>query len=167
MMDTDHYTLKAFNPEHGLHHLMLEVREVGDDYLLSCKLPVSGELITGQEADCFAALQAVRRKAEGRNWMICCKGARRNVWPSAMSRQMGGGMRMTVAASLAQTRLDSLASLSCSQLVQGLTGTAITRGISETWGVTDGRNTKTLSVTLTIPRKVQRPSYSTVIPCRD
>lgn len=86
---------------------------------------------------------------------------------SAVARQMGGGMRMTVAASLAQTRLDSLASLSCAQLVQGLTGTAITRGISQTWDVTDGRNTKTLTVTLTIPRKVQRPSYSTVIPCRD
>ncbi len=85
----------------------------------------------------------------------------------AVARQMGGGMRMTVAASLAQTRLDSLASLSCAQLVHGLTGTAITRGISQTWGVTDGRNIKTLTVTLTIPRKVQRPSYSTVIPCRD
>jgi hypothetical protein len=107
-MDTDHYTLKAFNPEHGSHHLTLEVREVGDDYLLSCKLPVSGELITGQESDCFAALQAVRRKAENRNWMICCKGARRNVWPSAMSRQMGGGIKAYVLEMGRQGRVDSL-----------------------------------------------------------
>ncbi len=85
----------------------------------------------------------------------------------AVARSMGGGMWMTVAASLAQTRLDSLASLSCTQLVGGLTGTTSTRGISQTWGVTDGRNIKTLTVTLTIPRKVQRPTYSTVIPCRD
>lgn len=85
----------------------------------------------------------------------------------AVAQQMGGGIRQTVAASLAQARLDSLASLSCAQLVDGLTGSSITRGVSETWKVADGRNTKTLSVTLTIPRRVQKPVYTTVIPCRD
>lgn len=85
----------------------------------------------------------------------------------AVARQMGGGMRQTVAASLAQARLDSLASLSCAQLVGGLTGTSTTRGVKEVWTVTDGRNTKSLSVTLTIPKRVQKPVYSTVIPCRD
>src|SRR5690242_19574386 len=107
-MDIDLYTLKAFNPEHGMHNLTLEVREAGDDYLLSCKLPVSGELVTGQADDCFAALQSVRRKAEGRNWMICCKGARRNAWPSAMSRQMGGGIKAYVLEMGRQGRADSL-----------------------------------------------------------
>ena len=85
----------------------------------------------------------------------------------AVAKQMGGGMRQTVAASLAQTRLDSLASLACSQLTDGLSGSNNTRGIAETWKVIDGRNTKTLSVTLTIPRRVQKPVYTTVIPCRD
>jgi hypothetical protein len=107
-LDTDHYTLKAFNPTHGLHTLTLEVREVGDDYLISCKLPVTGELVTGQAGDCFAALQSVRRKAEGRNWMICCKGARRNVWPSGMSRQMGGGIKAYVLEMGRQGRSDLL-----------------------------------------------------------
>lgn len=85
----------------------------------------------------------------------------------AVAQQMGGGIRQTVAASLAQTRLDSLASLSCGQLVDGLSGSSITRGVSESWRVTDGRNTKTLTVTLTIPRRVRQPVYTTVIPCRD
>lgn len=85
----------------------------------------------------------------------------------AVAKQMGGGLRQTVAASLAQARLDSLASLSCAQLSNGLTGTSTTRGVKEVWTVTDGRNVKTLSVTLTIPKRVQKPIYSTVIPCRD
>ena len=85
----------------------------------------------------------------------------------AVAKSMGGGMRMTLAASMAQARLDSLASLSCSILSNGLTGTSTTRGIAETWLVTDGKNIKTLSVTLTIPRKVQKPTYSTMVPCRD
>ena len=85
----------------------------------------------------------------------------------AVARQMGGGSRQTIAATLAQARLDSLASLSCAQLTNGLTGTSTTRGVKEVWTVTDGRNVKTLSVTLTIPKRVQKPVYSTVIPCRD
>ena len=86
---------------------------------------------------------------------------------TAVAKQMGGGARQTVAAELAQARLDSLASLSCAQLVGGLYGSSTTRGIKEDWTVTDGRNVKTLAVTLTIPLKVQKPVYSTVIPCRD
>ena len=85
----------------------------------------------------------------------------------AVATQMGGGIRHTVAASLAQTRLDSLASLSCAQLANGLTGSETTRGVKEVWSVVDGRNIKTLSVTLTIPRRTQQPVYTTVIPCRD
>lgn len=85
----------------------------------------------------------------------------------AVAKQMSGGMRQTVAATIAQTRLDSLASLSCVQLIDGLTGTATTRGVQEAWSVVDGHNTKTLSVTLTISRLTNKPIYSTVIPCRD
>lgn len=85
----------------------------------------------------------------------------------AVATQMGGGARHTVAASLAQTRLDSLQSLSCAQLADGLSGSSTTRGVKEEWTVVDGRNIKTLSVTLTIPRRVQKPVYTTVIPCRD
>ena len=86
---------------------------------------------------------------------------------TAVETQMGGGVRETVAAALAQARLDSLASLSCAQLPGGLSGYSTTRGVSENWRVVDGRNTKTLSVTIALPRRTARPVYSTVIPCRD
>jgi hypothetical protein len=107
-MDTDRYHLKAYNSEHGVQDVTLEVREVGDDYVITCKLPVSQDLLTAQAEDCFAALQIIRRQAEGRDWKICCKGARRNVWPSAMSRQMGGGVKAYVLEMGQQGRADSL-----------------------------------------------------------
>ncbi len=107
-MNTDLYRLKAFNPELGLRDVTLEVREVGDDFSLSCKLPLTGELITGRADDCFAALQCIRREAEGRNWMICCKGSRRDVWLSAMSRSMGGGVKAYVLEMGRHGRLDSM-----------------------------------------------------------
>lgn len=88
---------------------------------------------------------------------------------AAVATQMGGGVRQTVAAGIAQSRIDSLSSLACAQLaVAGVaSGTTISRGIRETWSVTDGRNIKTIVVNIKIPKRANTLSYSTVIPCRD
>jgi len=92
-MNDEAYDIKFHHSEHGDHTVSLNVREMDDDFLLSCKLPKAEELISAQASDCFAALQEIRRKIEGRGWAIHCLGARRNVWPSAMSRDMGGGFK--------------------------------------------------------------------------
>ena len=87
---------------------------------------------------------------------------------AAVANQMGGGVRQTVAAGMAQARLDSLTSLSCAQLAAGAaTGNSITRGVRESWTVTDGRNIKTIAVNIIIPRRTRTLVYSMVIPCRD
>ena len=88
---------------------------------------------------------------------------------ASVATQMGGGVRQTVAASIAEARIDSLTSLACAQLaVAGVaSGTKTTRGIVETWSVTDGRNIKTIAVQIKIPRRTNTLQYSTVIPCRD
>ena len=87
---------------------------------------------------------------------------------AAVANQMGGGVRQTVAASVAQARLDSLTSLSCAQLAAGAaTGNSTTRGVRESWAVTDGRNIKTIAVNINIPRRTRTLVYSMVIPCRD
>ena len=84
------------------------------------------------------------------------------------ANQMGGGVRQTVAAGVAQARLDSLTSLSCAQLAAGAaTGYSSTRGVKESWTVTDGRNIKTIAVNIQIPRRTKTLVYSMVIPCRD
>jgi hypothetical protein len=112
-MNADIHQLKAFHAEHGLHDIALEMHELegSDDYLVACALPISGEQVCGQASDCFAALQTVRRIAEDRNWMICCKGARRNVWPSGMSRSMGGGIKAYTLEMGRQATLDSLVNI--------------------------------------------------------
>jgi len=87
---------------------------------------------------------------------------------AAVANQMGGGVRQTVAAGVAQARLDSLTSLSCAQLGAGAaTGSSSTRGVTESWTVTDGRNIKTIDVNIQIPRRTNTLVYSMVIPCRD
>jgi hypothetical protein len=88
---------------------------------------------------------------------------------AAVAKQMGGGVRQTVAATVAQARIDSLTSLSCASLAMAgvAAGTSITRGVSEKWIVTDGKNIKSIAVEITIPRRTTKLLYTTVIPCRD
>ena len=88
---------------------------------------------------------------------------------AAVAKQMGGGVRQTVAATVAQARIDSLTSLSCSKLTLAgvASGTSTTRGVVEKWTVTDGKNVKSIAVEITIPRRTSKLLYTTVIPCRD
>jgi Tfp pilus assembly protein PilV len=87
---------------------------------------------------------------------------------AAVARQMGGGASQTLAASIAQARLDSLTSISCAQLGAGASSGATTqRGVQESWTVTDGRNIKTIDVRVQVPRRVNQLRYQMVIPCRD
>lgn len=87
---------------------------------------------------------------------------------AAVANQMGGAVRQTVAAGVAQARLDSLTSLSCNQLNGGAaSGNSSSRGVQESWTVTDGRNIKTINVQIRIPQRTQTLVYSMVIPCRD
>ena len=64
---------------------------------------------------------------------------------NSIAQQMGGGMRQTVASSIAQARIDSLSSISCAGLAVASSGTSVKRGIRETWTVTDGVNIKTIA----------------------
>lgn len=83
----------------------------------------------------------------------------------AVVRQLGGGMRQTVAASVAQARLDSLTSIGCQSLASG--GSNLTRGITESWTVTDGRNIKTIAIQVRVPDRTVPVLYESIIPCRD
>jgi Tfp pilus assembly protein PilV len=84
----------------------------------------------------------------------------------AVAREMGGGNAQTLAATMAQARLDSLTSLACTQL-QTSNGSRTYRGVYEVWSVTDGKNIKTLDVRITVPRRTNQLRYRMVVPCRD
>jgi len=88
----------------------------------------------------------------------------------SVSRTLGGGMRQTVAASIAQARIDSLTSIGCQSLTPGgstSSGSGASRGIEEKWSVVDGRNVKRINVALTVPGRSSPILYETIIPCRD
>jgi type IV pilus assembly protein PilV len=79
------------------------------------------------------------------------------------------GARQTIAASVAQSRFDSLSSLPCRTLAVGgpTTGASSARGVTERWTVTDGFNVKNLTDTLTVVGRAGPLVYRTVLPCRD
>lgn len=113
--------------------MTLTVREIGDEYIISCELPISDELISGRADDCFAALQIIRKMAEGQGWSICCKGARRNVWPSAMSRQMGGGVKAYTLEMGQQGQLDSLVEIFDPDAPESYSSVADQEAFAQAW----------------------------------
>lgn len=88
---------------------------------------------------------------------------------ASASRTVRAGGVQTVAAALAQSRFDSLSSVPCAGLaaLQPTRGTATTRGIRESWIVTDGRNVKRLADTVRVPGRRTPLVFVSVIPCRD
>lgn len=84
-------------------------------------------------------------------------------------RQMTGGSQQTVAAHIAQSRFDSIASVRCADLPTAASTryTATTRGISEVWRVNDGHNVKDVIDTIRIRGRKRPLVYRTTITCRD
>lgn len=84
---------------------------------------------------------------------------------SSVTQQMGAGRRQMVAASIAQRRLDSLQSLPCTVLSAAGSGSGTSNGIQEQWTVTGSGATRTIVLSLTVPRVNRAYQYSTVVPC--
>lgn len=78
------------------------------------------------------------------------------------------GMQQT-AALVVQSRLDSLASITCTLLAPSgtQTGSAVTMGVQEKWVITDGNDIKTIVDTVRIPGRNTPLVYRSIIPCRD
>ena len=84
---------------------------------------------------------------------------------SNISQQMGAGRRQIVAASIAQRRLDSLQSLPCTVLSTAGRGTGTSQGIREEWTVSGSGATRTIQLSLTVPRVNRAYRYHTIVPC--
>jgi hypothetical protein len=82
-----------------------------------------------------------------------------------VAEAMGASRQQMIAASVAQSRLDSLQSVSCSALSAASTGSRTTRGIVESWTITSGTNTRRIVLQLTIPRMKKTVSYTATVPC--
>jgi hypothetical protein len=70
MHDQTH-TIPFHHVDHGKHDVVISVSRLeGNNYLLSCELPISGEVITAKASDCFEALRSIRNQIEGLGWSI-------------------------------------------------------------------------------------------------
>lgn len=61
-------------------------------YQLELSAPEIGRHV-GEAPDAFECLSIVRRQLDQTGIRLCCNGARRDVWPSGMARDMGGGLK--------------------------------------------------------------------------
>jgi prepilin-type N-terminal cleavage/methylation domain-containing protein len=78
---------------------------------------------------------------------------------------VNGAAQQTIAATVAQARLERLRSANCASLAG--TGAATRRGMTETWKVVNGSRTVTASVVVTYydGRGKQTFTHRTIIPC--
>lgn len=74
-----------------------------------------------------------------------------------------------LAALVVQSRFDSLASIHCQALAPSgpVSGTTVTRGITEKWRIVDGNDVKIITDTVTFAPRKNPLVYLSVIPCRD
>ena len=97
---------------------------------------------------------------------------------AVITRQIGSASRQTVAATIAQSRFDSLSSINCAGLAPagGTTAGVAThldprtgkpRGVVERWRVTDGNDVKILTDSITIAGQLRVLVYESYMPCRD
>lgn len=61
--------------------------------VISVRLP-GGEVVEASDSDLFDCLIRIRKQLERINLLLCCNGARRDCYPSRMSRDMGGAQRI-------------------------------------------------------------------------
>ncbi|MFI9815975.1 hypothetical protein [Saccharothrix variisporea] len=60
------------------------------------ELVLRGDLFTATASDVFEALARLRRQLEPTGHAVAVQGARRDVWPSGMTRDMSGGLQAYV-----------------------------------------------------------------------
>lgn len=87
----------------------------------------------------------------------------------AVTRQLAGGGLQTLAATMAQSRLDSLSSIHpCSEILSSpLVGSNTYRGVRESWVIVDGNNVIYVTDTVTFRGRTQPLVYQSVIVCRN
>lgn len=93
-MPTHLISAQSRSGEHSQCVLSYEINkqgvEVGVESDVTGPVRVSG-------SDLFDALDAVRRFFERKGFLLCCNGARIDAYPSAMSRDMGMGLKVYIS----------------------------------------------------------------------
>jgi len=89
----------------------------------------------------------------------------------AVTRQLAGGGLQTLAATMAQSRLDSLSSIApCTSIVAAggtVTGNNTYRRVRESWVIRDGNNVIYVTDTVTFPGRRNPLVYQSILVCRN
>jgi hypothetical protein len=97
MNKTENITANARFSEGAVAELRLEISIDKECRLWQIRLLESEENETSfRETDLYKAMQALRKHLEAKGGQLLCAGARPDVVPSGMSRDMGGGRRAYV-----------------------------------------------------------------------
>lgn len=87
----------------------------------------------------------------------------------AAGTQARGASLQQTAALVVQSRLDSLASVTCTALAPAgsQSGSATTLGVQEKWIIADGNDIKTITDSVKFKGRKRPLVYQSIIPCRD
>lgn len=89
---------------------------------------------------------------------------------SGIARGLGESRGDNVAAIVAQSRMETVAGMTCTGLTLPTSGTTTTRGVTEKWSIANGGNNTLLvtdSVTWTTRRGTRNQVFVTLLPCRN
>lgn len=90
---------------------------------------------------------------------------------ATVTRQLDGGKRQSLAATMAQSRLDSLSTLApCNNILAGAavrTGTRTMHGVRESWVIRDGNDVIHVTDTVTFRGRANPLVYHSILVCRD
>lgn len=103
----------------GHYQLQLEAPEIGSR--------------TAEAGDVFECLSRLRTQLDKDGIRLCCNGARLNVWPSGMARDMGGGLKAYVLQIGRRASLADLVDIFDAAPVEAIATVDEQRRFSEEW----------------------------------
>lgn len=89
----------------GISHIQLEYSTTPPWRI---EVMIHGKLLKFHGDDLFDAMCEMRKKFESMNILLLCNGSRIDVYPSRMSRQMGGGRKAYILKLGQQAKLSDL-----------------------------------------------------------
>ena len=103
-----------------------------EGYRLELTAPELG-VRAADASDVFECLCRLRTQLDREGIRLCCNGARLNVWPSGMARDMGGGLKAYVLQIGRRATIDDLVDIFDSAPVEDVATVEEQRRFAEKW----------------------------------
>jgi len=124
--------LTAIDSAGGSFQVAARVSDDDGWYRLELIAPEIGTR-AAEASDVFECLCRIRGRLDHEGVRLCCNGARRDVWPSGMGRDMGGGFRAYVLEIGRRASLADLVDIFDPAPIQSIATVDEQRRFSEKW----------------------------------